>query len=273
MRTFAVLITLFSFSVVGRDSAGDDNGVFTPLIQAHAHNDYEHPRPLLDALAQGFCSVEADIHLVDGELLVAHDRPDVNPERTLESLYLEPLKQRVSKNDGRVYAQGPEFLLLIDIKTDGPATYRVLDETLSRYGEMLTHVDEAEVKSGPITAIISGNRPWDLVKNDMSRYVGIDGRLSDLESQESSHLLPLISDNWGLHFRWRGEGPMPTDEKQKLARIVSQAHSHGRKVRFWATPENPQVWRELAGAGVDLINTDKLVELKEFLLKSKNSLK
>ncbi|HEY3789313.1 MAG TPA: hypothetical protein VGL71_10685, partial [Urbifossiella sp.] len=35
----------------------------SPLRHAHAHNDYEHKRPLLDALEQGFCSVEADIWL------------------------------------------------------------------------------------------------------------------------------------------------------------------------------------------------------------------
>ena len=40
----------------------------TPLLHGHAHNDYLHPRPLLDALDQGFCSVEADIFLVDGKL-------------------------------------------------------------------------------------------------------------------------------------------------------------------------------------------------------------
>ena len=37
-----------------------------PLAQAHAHNDYEHDRPLLDALEHGFTSVEADVWLVDG---------------------------------------------------------------------------------------------------------------------------------------------------------------------------------------------------------------
>lgn len=57
-----------------------------PLPQAHAHNDYEHDRPLQDALSHGFSSVEADVWLVDGELLVAHDREDVDPSRTLESL-------------------------------------------------------------------------------------------------------------------------------------------------------------------------------------------
>lgn len=40
-----------------------------PLIQAHSHNDYEHARPLFDALDLGFCNVEADIYLVDGKLL------------------------------------------------------------------------------------------------------------------------------------------------------------------------------------------------------------
>lgn len=36
--------------------------------QAHAHNDYRHEQPLREALACGFTSVEADVHLVDGEL-------------------------------------------------------------------------------------------------------------------------------------------------------------------------------------------------------------
>ena len=40
-----------------------------PLPPAHAHNDYEHRRPLQDALDRGFNSVEADVWLVDGELL------------------------------------------------------------------------------------------------------------------------------------------------------------------------------------------------------------
>jgi glycerophosphoryl diester phosphodiesterase len=36
-------------------------------------------------------------------------------------------------------------------------------------------------------------------------------------------------------------------------------------VRFWATPESPAVWGELVDAGVDLINTDDLAGLREFL--------
>jgi hypothetical protein len=50
------------------------------LARAHAHNDYERDEPLSDALAQGFSSVEADVWLVDGKLLVAHDLEQATPE-------------------------------------------------------------------------------------------------------------------------------------------------------------------------------------------------
>jgi hypothetical protein len=110
----------------------------TPLIRAHAHNDYEHARPLLDALDHGFCSVEADIFLIEGRLLVAHDRGDVKPERTLQALYLDPLRECVRQNRGRVYTNGPEFSLLIDIKDKWQETYPVLRKVLEGYADILT---------------------------------------------------------------------------------------------------------------------------------------
>src|SRR4051794_1044740 len=56
------------------------------VTRGHAHNDYMHARPLRDALDNGFCSIEADIFLVDGKLLVAHEREHVRADRTLQSL-------------------------------------------------------------------------------------------------------------------------------------------------------------------------------------------
>ena len=73
----------------------------TPLIHAHAHNDYEHDRPLLDALEHGFTSIEADVFLVEEQLLVAHNLIDVSRERTLEKLYLQPLQQLASARTAR----------------------------------------------------------------------------------------------------------------------------------------------------------------------------
>ncbi|HKS37354.1 MAG TPA: phosphatidylinositol-specific phospholipase C/glycerophosphodiester phosphodiesterase family protein [Verrucomicrobiae bacterium] len=240
----------------------------TPLPRAHAHNDYEHGRPLLDALDHGFCSVEADIHLVEGKLLVAHDRQQVKPDRTLQSLYLEPLRRRVKANGGSVYRNGPSFTLLIDLKTDGETTYAVLRKVLEEYADVLTRFAPASTEARAITVVLSGNRPKAMLTAETVRYAGYDGRLGDLEGSDSGHLTPLVSDNWAIHFKWRGEGPIPENEKLKLKQLVAKAHEQGRKLRFWGAPDRPEVWKELFDAGVDLINTDNLAGLKKFLLDS-----
>jgi hypothetical protein len=242
-----------------------DRAPVKPLAAAHAHNDYEHARPLFDALDHGFCSVEADIYLVDGKLLVAHNRPDVKPERTLEALYLDPLLARVRAGNGSVYRGGPRFTLLIDLKSDGPQTYAVLAKTLAKYAEMLTTIRDGKLQPGAITVVISGNRPMKEVAAEKVRYAGIDGRLADLDSDKPAELMPMISDNWGLHFRWRGEGEIPAAERARLREVVEKAHKAGRTVRFWNIPANAAIWGELSTAGVDLINTDDLAGLEKYL--------
>lgn len=243
-----------------------------PLVQAHAHNDYEHDRPLLDALDHGFTSVEADIWLVDGELLVAHDEDEIEAGKTLQSLYLDPLRQRVADNDGAVYTAGKDMpiTLLIDLKSEGVATYEALDTVLQEYEDILTVFRDGEAEQGAVTAIISGDRPRDLMQQQQTRYAGYDGRMTDIDSDTPASFMPLLSDNWTKVFTWTGEGEMPAEERAKLDEIVATAHEKGWKLRFWATPDDAgpardAIWAVLREAGVDHINTDDLAALQAFL--------
>jgi hypothetical protein len=242
-----------------------------PLPSAHAHNDYLHQRPLVDALERGFTSVEADIFLVDGNLLVGHERDAVKPEATLEALYLAPLAKRVQQHGGRVYPTGERFFLLIDIKSDPQPTYARLEKALAAHADMLTTVAAGNVRPAAVTVVITGNRPRAELLEADPRYAGLDGRPSDLASDAPSHFMPMISDRWSAHFTWTGHGPMPAAEEAKLKAIVEQAHAADRVVRFWATPENESVWKQLRTSGVDLINTDKLDRLAAFLSKEKGN--
>jgi hypothetical protein len=243
-----------------------------PLAQAHAHNDYEHARPLFDALDHGFTSVEADVWLVNGRLLVAHELAQVDPDRTLRSLYLRPLRRRIATHGGSVYRRWPgEFQLLVDIKSEAESTYAAIDRALRRHaGMMTTYTHGRRVRQGAVTAVISGNRPLETMRTQRVRRAGYDGRLSDLDSGLSRRVMPLVSDNWTTHFGWTGHGEMPPQERTKLHRIVDRAHAQGYRVRFWATPDEPgperrAVWRELLDADVDHLNTDDLAALRTFL--------
>ncbi|CAL9372761.1 phosphatidylinositol-specific phospholipase C/glycerophosphodiester phosphodiesterase family protein [Streptomyces sp. enrichment culture] len=244
----------------------------TPLWRAHAHNDYEHPRPLFDALAHRFGSLEADIFLVGDQLLVAHDPEDLDPARTLESLYLDPLAARVRANHGSVYRGHRRPLqLLIDIKTEGASTYRELDRRLRRYKHLFTTYAHGRVFPGPVTAVISGDRAARTpMEAQTVRRAFYDGRLADLGGPAPASFIPLISDNWTRTFTWLGVGPFPPAERQRLHAITGAAHERGQRVRFWATPDQPgpareALWSELLAADVDHLNTDDLAGLEAFL--------
>jgi glycerophosphoryl diester phosphodiesterase len=255
----------------GASPARMDFTTVKPLLHAHAHNDYLHEHPLFDALSNGFNSVEADIWLVDGQLLVAHDPFSIRKERSLTSLYLDPLAQIVKEGHGGVYGPGSRITLLIDIKSQADPTYRALELVLSRYKSMLSSFEGTTEHEGAITVIISGNRDLALMRAQPLRYAAYDGRMGDLNGNEPATLIPLISDRWTAYFTWDGHGAMPLDQLSRLKDIVARAHSHGRKLRFWDTPDGPGAardtfWATLLDAGVDYLNTDDLAGLRAYLL-------
>jgi hypothetical protein len=247
--------------------AADSNRL---VFSGHAHNDYQHPRPLWEAIGYKFISIEADIYLVGQDLLVGHDKEDLNEDRSLQSLYLEPLRLYINDRDGWVYP-GHELILLIDIKSAAEPTYEILRKELTAYSDILTSYSSDHVERRAVAVVISGNRPREFMRNEEIRYATYDGRLEDLSGEKVENFMILISDNWQSHFSWRGEGPMPAAEREKLSGIIAGAHAKGYKIRFWNLPaDDPAcrrtIWTELISAGVDLISVDDLKAYHDFLI-------
>jgi len=270
-KTFSCIVVLllcigFSGCTAAEDSSSEARPPATPIPRGHAHNDYLHPRPLFDALDNGFCSVEADIFLVNGNLLVAHFFWQLRPERTLESLYLEPLRERARRFEGKIFPDAETFYLWIDLKTDAQATYAVLRKVLEKYADILTRYENCTVIPGAVTVILTGSANLNLIRNEPVRYAGVDGRLGALDSNVSADLIPAAGINWRQEFpQFRGE--LSPAEREKLAGHVRKAHERGRKLRYWNAPDHETFWSILYDAGVDFINTDRLQPLRKFLME------
>ena len=236
------------------------------VIYIWSHNDYEQERPLFKALEFGYQMIEADIHLIDGNLYVSHDHPE-DLERTplLQDLYLDPLAEHIERMDGEVLPESDvTFYLVIDVKTEAETTYRVLTDVLEPYRELFTRKKDGVFVNGPMRLLISGNRPQ-LTEDEPDRIAFIDGRIPDIGTGLSSDVYPLISDNWNNYFSWDGTGEMPAEEFEELVSITERVHEEGKMIRFWATPDAEPVWEVLLDAGVDVINVDDLKGLNDFL--------
>jgi hypothetical protein len=168
----------------------------------HSHNDYWRRVPLFDALRAGCTGVEADVWLVDEELYVGHSRSAITPNRTLHSLYIDPLVDLLGKQNPvtkyhptidhppqGVFDTDPDqtMVLLIDFKTDGPLTWPYVVSNLSplRDRGYLSYYNGAEVVRGPITVVATGNAPFDiLTANSTYRDIFYDAPLDQLAEEK-----------------------------------------------------------------------------------------
>ncbi|GHF84184.1 glycerophosphoryl diester phosphodiesterase [Amycolatopsis bartoniae] len=234
-----------------------------PLLHAHSHNDYaDTGHELTQALDERFNSVEADVWLKDGNVLVGHDENDLNPSRTLQNLYLDKLAERVRDNDGRVYPSGDEpFDLVIELKgevgtndvptscTDeaqmpyenGRLYQRVHDMLDNQYAGMLSAYDNGVVTEGAVKVVFSGHTPRECVTAHPVRHEFFDGGSGDYGTY-SAEENPITTAEWSS----------VTD----LPGFVRDAHEHGRQVRLYDTPQDDDTWYSELEAGVDFLNTD-----------------
>jgi hypothetical protein len=291
---------------------GDENGLvdWPPdltkdviPVPCHSHNDYTRPMPLFSALKAGCIGVEADVWLIDEELHVAHTKPKVTHDRTLRSLYVVPLvglleEQNPAKDQPLhgVFETDPDqgLVLLIDFKTNGAEALPYVISHLSplRDRGYLTHWNGVEVVNGPITAVATGNAPFDLLTaNSTYRDIFYDAPLELMEDGEprplhrvrredegqgysgtpgvvgpdtfnpSNSYYASVSYEKSIGFPWHLY--ITSKQLDRIRAQINGAHRRGLKVRYWSTPSWPRslrnhIWGVLVREGADMLNVDDL---------------
>lgn len=251
---------LFFSLLIVLSTAALSQPVSYSVANAHSHNDYEQPVPLLTAYHEAFGSIEADVFWHDGQLLVAHDSTQLALHRTLEELYLKPLQAFVEKNKGHIYADSTRRLqLMIDIKSEGTTTLNKLVELLQKYPS-LTGCSTLQIA-------ISGNRPDVAAYTAYPSFIGFDGDLNSEYPVKALSRIVMMSADLKKYTVWNGKGIVVASQWDTLQRLVRRAHALKKPVRFWATPDFPNAWYQLMRLQIDYINTDSIKALADFLRK------
>jgi alkaline phosphatase len=51
--------------------------------------------------------------------------------------------------------------------------------------------------------------------------------------------------------------------------LLEAAHAKGKKLRFWATPDFENAWKEQMSLNLDVIVTDEVTGLHKFIIRQK----
>ncbi|KAG7729800.1 hypothetical protein KL933_000880 [Ogataea haglerorum] len=254
--------------------------------QIHSHNDYWREYPCLTALSLGVQSIEADVwvfpELNDSTVYVGHNLASLTPDRTFESLYLNPImslieafnpvtdetKEADTLNGVFDTDSGATLYLFVDMKTDGLATWPYVYNALEplRKKNYLSTYDSANGtwKQGPVTVIGTGNTPFEQVEKLTARDVFFDGVLGGLNDSFTAYISPIASSSLeALVGKVESVDGLNSSQTQQLSQAISDAHAKGIYTRIWDTPWWPvekqtNVWRQILQAGSDFLNADDL---------------
>lgn len=232
-------------------------------FKIHSHNDYLQKAPFWEAFGAGASSIEVDVILQDGQLMAAHEKESINPAKTIQSLYLDPIREGLKNG----VIEEINFTLLVDLKTAAEPTLEVLQNIMEDYEDLSFGTNNPK----GLKLIISGNRP------KVGEYVNFpDWMFFDYQSKELTADLPwskigMVSLSFGQFSIWNGKGRMVEEQRANLQEFIDLVHSFDKPVRFWGTPDSKTAWKAFFEMGVDYINTDHPEAAATYLSNLKNT--
>jgi hypothetical protein len=272
-------------------------------VPVHSHNDEQRRIPLFEALASGCISVEADVHLARGDLLIGHSARGLSKDRTLRNMYLDPLHRMLVNQNALmsdhesprgIFTRDPSrsVVLLVDLKSAEPEAFAELYNQLQPLRDLdyLTYWNGTDRVTRPLTIVATGKTDFESVTalSKDHRDIFWDAHLNELPSelddwsvdppifkynQSNSHYASTRYGNAlfrGRRHEYYENLDLPrTPQWDDLAGSqLEQAASRGLLSRYWGAPAHPPnlreiVWRGLVDEKVDLINMDDMGAVRD----------
>lgn len=224
----------------------------------HSHNDYKNPVPLLNALESKAWSIEADVFLVRGSVLVGHTLKETTKKKSLQSLYIQPIISLYKRNNGKISADSSYLTnLVIDIKQNDPELLNALVDLFNPLG----YYFDRSVNPYAVQIIISGHRGPISDWESYPSFLFFDGRPFEDYDTPALRKVAMISDNYFKYIDTRSN----RGDSTKIRLVINKSKAINKPVRFWGSPDNEGVWQFLVQCGVDILNTDKPIACRAFL--------
>lgn len=251
MRKFLSLSLFLLFTVFGL------NAQDVRKSQLHSHNDYLQTVPFWTAFSAGATSIEVDVILKEGKLMVAHEPETIDPRRTIGSLYLDPISGGLKSG----VIPSIDFHLLVDLKTAAHPALDVLLETMKPYEAFLY----GKANPGGLKLIISGNRPDPEEYRNYPDWIFFDFQSKELTTDLPWEKIGMVSLSFRQFSVWNGKGRMVENERQAVQNFIDLVHSFDKPARLWASPDSKSAWKAFYEMGMDYINTDLPIEARNYL--------
>jgi len=121
---------------------------------------------------------------------------------------------------------------------------------------------------GRVKILISGNRPAPADYKNYPDYLFFDNDLALPHTKTEWERVGQVSLDFAKFSQWDGSGNIPGDDKKRIKKTIDSVHTFtGKLIRFWGAPDIEKSWDTQVDLGVDIIGTDHIEQLADYLQK------
>lgn len=229
-------------------------------IWLHAHNDYGKKRPLYEALKYDCHSIEVDIFLHRGRLVVSHVPLWLDFKPDLEALYLRPLKKLWEQDFFSHYPARP-LRLMMDMKNASRPAVDSLRALLLRYSFLFLG------SQAPARIILSGGARRSLIKPGDTILWGLDDGVKALweKAQAPDAFTAQASMAWPAFKKRYLKARSAHQQDSLVKQLTDWFRERSIPLRLYAAGNNPRQWKRLADWGFSVINVDRYKRARDWL--------
>lgn len=220
------------------------------IDKAISKDDHKRKMPLEEALNVGFAGVSIKIKVgKDGSLKCG--------SKDFEDLYLKPLQNRISENNGWVYSGRPdEFYLIANIDGDSLLALKSLLKIFQNYSSILSSFSDGKRQKKALKLVLSGDIPQSQMIAESNRFYTFEETVQKVDQRFDGNSISISSMNFDKLFNWDGTQNMPNMQYHSFISYLKNARKAGRSTFVTNIPETQNAWGIMLEAGADFLEIE-----------------
>jgi hypothetical protein len=220
------------------------------IDKAVSKDDHKRKMPLIEALNAGFAGVSIKIKVGKDGALKCNGK-------NFEDVYLKPLQNRITENNGWVYSGRPdEFYLIVHVDGDSLIAMKGFEKIFENYGSILSSFSEGKRQKKAIKIVLSGDVPRTQMLLATNRFYTFEESIQKIDARFDGNSISISKMNFDKLFNWDGSQSMPNMQYHSFISYLKNARKAGRLTLINDIPDNPNAWGIMLEAGADFLEIE-----------------
>lgn len=220
------------------------------IDRAISKDDHKRKFPLQEALNVNFAGVSIKVKIGKDGFIKCDGK-------LFEDIYLKPLQNRATENNGWIYSGKPdEFFIIAEVNGDSLIAYQAFEKLFESYSGILSSYIDGKRNKKAVKLVLTGDIPRAKILGSQDKFCTINEEIQKIDSRYDGNSISISTLNFKKLFNWDGTQNMPNMQYHSFISYLKNSRKAGHLSFVTNIPQNGNAWGIMLEAGADFLEIE-----------------